>query len=257
MPVEILVASEETKGFFKELPMPKGINGNEVKGLQYFEICTDASKTFDDLATVTETFRRMQDFHDTMNSGRFFLVNAQRNSYPEVYSENPPSWANDWIKSLYLNSAIHSYSAAYDIYLQILWICFELYKQSTKKLPSSISNDNFLKILQGCNINEIKTQSKVLGDQLCDNLNTFVELKNTKDVRNLCKQIKHRQSISYSELSENKHPFMIKSSNYNSLKTLSMYSIDEVIAMLKQFHKDLTDLSDFSIPIVKKHLDSI
>ncbi|MBD5218045.1 MAG: hypothetical protein HDS73_06095 [Bacteroidales bacterium] len=119
MPVETFVALEQTKGFFKELLMPKDINRNEVNGNSFFENFMNSSKGFSDLATLNESCRRMQDFHDTMNSGRFFLANAQRNSYPEVYSGNPPLWANDWIKSLYLNSAIHSYSAAFDIYLQI------------------------------------------------------------------------------------------------------------------------------------------
>ena len=30
-----------------------------------------------------------------------------------------------------------------------------------------------------------------------------------------------------------------------------MYSIDDVISKLKQFHKDLTELSNYTIPIVK------
>lgn len=55
MPVEHLIASDETKDFFKELPMPKGINGNEVNGKLYWEIVTKSSKNFNDLAIATET----------------------------------------------------------------------------------------------------------------------------------------------------------------------------------------------------------
>ena len=58
MPVEHLIASDDTKDFFKELPMPRGINGNEVNGELYWEIFTNTSKNFDDLAIATETFRR-------------------------------------------------------------------------------------------------------------------------------------------------------------------------------------------------------
>ena len=61
MPVETLVASEETKCFFKELPMPKGINGNEANGKLFFENFMNSSKGFSDLATLTESCRRMQD----------------------------------------------------------------------------------------------------------------------------------------------------------------------------------------------------
>lgn len=254
MPVETLVASDETKKFFNELPMPQGVNGNEVNGRHYWEIFTDASKTFDDLATVTETFRRMQDFHDTINSGRFFLANAQREHYPEIYSGEPPSWANDWIKSQYVNSAIHAYSASFDIYLQILWISFKLYLQITKFSSAVLSNANLENILETCNINKVETQTSILGNELCEKIVKFHGSTICKEVRNLCKQIKHRQSISYTELSSDKHPIMIKSDSYNSHNSLSMYSIDDVISKLKQFHKDLTELSNYTIPIVKTQI---
>lgn len=254
MPVETLVASDETKKFFNELPMPQGVNGNEVNGRHYWEIFTDASKTFDDLATVTETFRRMQDFHDTINSGRFFLANAQRENFPEIYSGEAPSWANDWIKSQYVNSAIHAYSASFDIYLQILWISFKLYLQIPKLSSSVLSNDDLENILEACNINKVETQTTILGNELCEKIVMFHNSTICKEVRNLCKQIKHRQSISFAELSKDKHPIMIKSDKYNSLNTLAMYHIDDVIATLKHFHKDLTVLSDYTIPLVKKQI---
>ena len=250
MPKQTLVASEETKRYFSELPLPKDLNGNEVKGGTYWEIFTDVTKTFEDLATVTETYRRMQDLYDTINSGRFFLANAQRKHYPEFYSGEPPTWANDWVTSQFLNSAIHSYSAAFDIYLQILWISFELYKQYPDKAPSELSDANLDDILEVCNVNRIESQQLILGTQLIERIKNFHLSGNTKAVRNLCKQIKHRRSIIYSELSKDKHPIMIKSDSYDSHKTLSIYAIDDIIGKLKQFHKDLTGLSNYTIPIV-------
>lgn len=254
MPVETLVASEETKKYFKDLTLPQGLNGNEVNGKHYWEVFNDASKSFDDLATITETYRRMQDFYDTLNSGRFFLANAQREHYPEIYSGNPPAWANNWVKAQFLNSAIHAYSASFDIYLQILWISYRLYMQIPKCTATSLTNDNIEGILETCNINRVESQSAILGNELCDRIKDFHNSTNCKAVRDLCKQIKHRQTISYTELSKDKHPIIIKSDKYNSLDTLAMYSIDDVISKLKQFHKDLTVLSDYSIPLVKTQI---
>lgn len=254
MPVEHLIASDETKDFFKELPMPKGVNGNEVNGKLYWEIFTKSSKNFNDLAIATETFRRMQDFHDTINSGRFFLAYAQRQQYPEIYSGTPPKWANNWITSQFVNSAIHAYSASFDIYLQIVWISFELFTHFPNNSPSTITETSLDKILEACNINRVESQSQILGVDLCDKIKILHNSNTCKEVRNLCKQIKHRQSISYDELSTDKHPIMIKSDNYNSHNTLSTYSLEDVITKLKQFHKDLTELSNFTIPLVKSKI---
>lgn len=254
MPKEILKSSEETKDFFAELPIPQGLNGNEVNGKQYWNFFWDSSKNFDDLATITETYRRMQDLYETINSGRFFLSNAQRSQFPEIYSEVPPAWANDWVKSQYVNSALHMYSASFDIYLQIIWISFGLYKNYPQKCPSIITDKDLEKILETCNIMLIENQTSILGNDLSKKIKQFHLSDNTKEIRNLCKQIKHRQSISFSELSINKHPFMIKSSSYNSCQTLSEYSINDVITKLKDFHKKLVELSNYTTPIVKNKL---
>lgn len=251
MPIQKLIASDETKEFFSELPMPKGINGNEVNGKLYWKHFIDASIQFDSFAIINETYRRMQDFYDTINSGRFFLAYAQRPRYPEIYSDQPPEWANDWVKSQFVNSAIHAYSASFDIYLQILWISFELYTQIPKFANSILTDSNIKAILEACNINRIEAHSTILGNKLCDKIKHFHNLTHCQEIRNLCKQIKHRQCISYTELSSNKHPIMIKSDSYNSHNTLSMYSIFDVISKLKLFHKDLTELSNYTIPIVK------
>ena len=60
MPKENLVASEETKEFYRELPLPNGFNGNEVNGKVYFEAVLSPPKTFVSLATLTESFRRIK-----------------------------------------------------------------------------------------------------------------------------------------------------------------------------------------------------
>ncbi len=256
MPTEILIASEETKQFFSELSLPKGLNGNEVNGKVYWDQFWNPSKDFDSLANLTETYRRMQDFYDTINSGRFFLCNAQRSAFPEIYSGEPPVWANPWIKSLYLDSSIHAYSAAFDIYLQILWICYELFKHYPKISPSVLTDSDLGSILEACNINRVESQRTILGDQLCDKIKEFHLADNTTKVRNLCKQIKHRQTISYKELSQDKHPIMVKGNTYNSHNTLTEYTLDEVILLLKTFHKDLTALSNYTVPIVNQRLSN-
>ena len=222
---------------------------------QYWEYFWDSSKDFDDLATITETYRRMQDLYETINSGRFFLANAQRQCFPEMYSGKPPTWANDWIKSQYVNSAIHIYSASFDIYLQILWISFGLYK-NISNVPNTITDKNLDKILEACNIKRIETQNSILGEELCLIIKSFYLSDNTKDIRNLCKQIKHRKSISYIELSTNKYPIMIKSNLYNSHQTLSEFSISRVIEKLKEFHNNFVNLINFTIPIVKDKLSN-
>lgn len=255
MPTEKLIASVEIKEFFKELPIPLGLNGNEVNGKKYFEAFLDASKSFDDLAYITETYRRMQDFYDSLNSGRFFLAYAQRKSFPEAHSGTPPEWANDWIKAQFVNSAIHSYSASFDLFLQILWIGFELYKLFPGKCPSQLTEESLNEILEYCNINRVKTQTVILGDLICDKISAFHLSDNSKEVRNICKQIKHRQGISYSELSKDKHPILIMSDSYNSHHTLSTYSISDIIDKLKLFHKGLVELSNFIIPTVKNKLN--
>lgn len=254
MPKEDIVASDETKKFFAELTMPRGLNGNEVNGKVYFEQFLNPNKDFSFLATLTETYRRMQDMYETLNSGRFFLCNSQRNRFPEIYSGKPPAWADLWVRSKYLDSAIHYYSAAFDIYLQIIWISFELYKQYPKYSPSVLSDMDLEPILEACNVNRIETQETIIGKELCDKVKNFHKSENTKKVRNLCKQIKHRQTISYKELSKDKHPIVIKSDIYNSHKTLSEYNLDEVIQLLKTFHKDLCVLTNHTIPIIKLKL---
>lgn len=253
MPKEVLIASEDIKPFFKELSLPGGFNGNEVNGKAYWEHFWNPSLSFDNLATITETYRRMQDFYDTLNSGRFFLCMAQRTNFSEVYSGTPPKWANDWIRSQYLDSAIHSYSASFDLYLQILWISFELFK-ANPKLPPKITEDALDVILSKCNINAIEEHENILGKQLIDALKSVHYSANTRIVRDLCKQVKHRKKISYKELSEDKHPIMVKSECYNSHNTLSVHTLDEVITYLKIFHKALTELAVLTRPIVVSQL---
>ena len=73
MAVEQLKCTPELEPFFQELPMPKGINGGE-------EIISRYGNCFfsSDVNRAMEVLRRMQDFHDAINSGRFFLPVSTR-----------------------------------------------------------------------------------------------------------------------------------------------------------------------------------
>lgn len=137
----------------------------------------------------------------------------------------------------------------------MLWISFELYKQYPKHAPGILSDDNLNGILGACNINRVEKQISILGDQLSDRIEQFHSSVNCKEVRDLCKQIKHRRTIQYVELADYKPCVMIKSDIYNTHNTLPKFHIEDIICKLKQFHKNLTDLSNYTIPIVFKRLN--
>lgn len=218
--------------------------------MDYLGCCLEPSVPIYKKAHLTETYRRMQDFYDTLNSGRFFLCNAQRNNFPDIYSGTPPTWTNHWIKSKFVDSAIHSYNAAFEIFLQIWWFSYELFKQYAG-IPHELTDENLNAILSKCKFKRIEEQRSILGD-IYIKIETFYEAENTAKLRDIWNQIKHRRTISYTELSEGKHPFILYSTIYNSHKTVAEYTLDEVIECLKKYHHDLITLSDETIPILKE-----
>lgn len=244
MPVEVLKCSTEIQPFFNELSMPKGINGNEEF----------ISKYGDDLFSqkihlIKEVLRRMQDLHDTINSGRFFLCAAQRSSFSEYYKEPTPKWANDWVRAQFIVSSIQSYNSAFDLYLQVNWLFFELFK-SVPSIPHEITTKSLKTILKSCSINKITTLSNksIIGDCIYSAIKNFSELPCRKKIHSLCNAIKHRQRIDFKELSAGKHQIYIDFNEYNSHDTLLIESIYNLISILKDYHKAIVELCNISTP---------
>lgn len=251
MPVENLICSPDLKPFFSELPMPTGLNGNEAVGKKYFEAFFSKEKK--SVTLMTEVYRQMQYLHDALNSGRFFVCLAQRNNFPEIYSEPTPEWANNWIKSQFVESSIFAYNAAFDFLLQVIWLSFELYKYSSK-LPQNITNETLDRILAACTYEKIKNNSS-WDAELRRKLISLRELVDVSVIHNLCNEIKHRKKISYTELSEDKHPIMICGDSYNSSKTLAEHSITDIIGNLKKFHNSISAFCGYAIPICKSKIE--
>lgn len=245
MPIEILKSANELQPYIKELPIPKGLNGKEQNFLNFIK--TGPSPK---LKTQMEVYRRMQDLHDAMISGRFFLCISQRSEYPELYKEPTPKWAISWVQSRFIESSIQSYDSAFDLYLQINWFYFELYKHSgNTKVPNELTKDLFSKILFYCNINAVMTESNksVIGKTIYDAINAFRTNKYYIEIHKLCKALKHRQRINFEELSKGKHQLDIIDKDYNSRESLLVRSIPDVISNLKGYHKELSSLCEISL----------
>lgn len=244
MPTEFLRCTTELQPYMNELPMPKGFNGKEENLANFSEIIFSSK-----LETAMEVYRRMQDLHDAMNSGRFFLCLSQRSGYPELYKEPTPKWAVSWVQSRFVESSIQAYNAAFDLYLQINWLYFKLYKYD-KKAPHELSKKTFSLILKACEINKImKVSNKaIIGVSIFEAIKTFRDTKCYKEIHNLCSALKHRQHIDFTELVQGKHQLYINIASYDSQSTLLIRSIPNVIFSLKEFHKELYNLCEQSLP---------
>lgn len=241
MPIEILESANELQPYIKELPIPKGLNGKEQNFLNFIK--TGPSPK---LKTQMEVYRRMQDLHDAMVSGRFFLCISQRSEYPELYKEPPPKWAISWVQSRFIESSIQAYNSAFDLYLQINWLYFELYKDKYE-----FSQETLQKIFTACRIDKIlKEHNKlIIGETIYKGICTFKETNCYKEILFLCSAMKHRQRINFEELSKGKHQLDIIDKDYNSRESLLVRSIPDVISNLKGYHKELSSLCETSLPL--------
>lgn len=241
MPVEILKCADELHQYINELPMPKGLNGKEQNNIIGFIQMKSSSK----LKTAMEVYRRMQDLHDAINSGRLFLCLSQRSEYPELYKEPTPEWAASWVQSRFIESSIQAYNSAFDLYLQINWLYFELYKDKYE-----FSQETLQKIFTACRIDKIlKEHNKlIIGETIYKGICTFKETNCYKEILFLCSAMKHRQRIDFDELSQGKHPLYINIEGYDSQESLLIRSIPNVISSLKEFHKALSNLCEESLP---------
>lgn len=246
MPIESLICSKELQPFFNELPMPKGINGKE-QNLNNFSF----KQSFSEMASTMEVFRRMQYCHDSINEGRFFLCLAQRGNFPEIYRGPISAWGIDWVKSQYVMSSLSSYNASFDLFLQIVWFFYELYK-TNKPFVAEIKNDNIDKILKGCKVEIIKNEANkvAIENVVYNSINDFCNTTCYKEIHNLCNAIKHRQRIEFVELCKGKHDFFIETDKYNFHSTLLKRSLSDVIGTLKDFHKEISKLCEICIPLI-------
>ena len=245
MPKIELKASDELQPFFNELPLPQGLNGREVNICNFNGLILSTK-----LSLVIEIYRRMQDLYDSFNSGRLFLCIAQRNQFPEIYKEPIPSWGINWVKIQFLLSSIHSYNSTFDLYLQVNWLYFELFKYDSTTSQLDFSGNNLERILNACKRRKFSysTIKKHIYSDINNYIFEFESTKSYKEVAELCNTIKHRQGISFTELSRDKHPFYLDFENYNSYKTLFERDISQVIMILKNYHQELKNLCDASIP---------
>lgn len=253
MPVEVLQCTNQLQPFFNELPMPKGLNGKEEVFTNFFEILFTSR-----LNTTMEVYRRMQDLHDTLNTGRFFICIAQLDAYPDFYKEPAPEWGLNWTQSRFVLSALNYYNAAFDFFLQINWLYFELFKTANEilrdnknKCPEKLSSLTLDKILKFCNVNLIlhEKNKPIIGSTIHDAINKFRETKAFREVHTLTNTIKHKKGITFSELSEGKHQFYINCDNYDSHEALLIMTIPDLIATLKQYHKDFSKLCEICTPL--------
>ena len=245
MPKIELKASEELQPFFNELPLPQGLNGREVNICNFNGLILSTK-----LPLVIEIYRRMQDLYDSFNSGRLFLGIAQRNQFPEIYKEPIPSWGINWVKIQFLLSSIYSYNSTFDLYLQVNWLYFELFKYDSTTSQLDFSGNNLERILNACKRRKFNTPS--IKQHISNNVNIcmsrFKSSESYNEIRKLCNMIKHKRRISFKELSEGKHPFYLDFDNYNSHQTLIISDISHIIKCLKNYHHELKKLCDASIP---------
>lgn len=230
--------------FFSELPMPEYLNGQEERALLEYIDCPN-------IELITEVFRRANDLYDAINAGRFLLCEAQRHAFPEVYEEPIPSFANDWVRAQFLTSSVQFYNSAFDLYLQVNWLYYELYKYHTKyKIISSKKLD---KILRECKLELIlNPKIKVLFNPIIhDAICTFTDTACFKEIRNLCNSMKHRKRITFKELMNGKHQIYIDLNNYDSHEALLVRTFSSVIDSLKDYHKGIILLCNSSHPYWK------
>lgn len=252
MPVEILRCTDQLQPFFNELPMPRGLNGREERFENFSEVLFSTR-----LSIAMEVYRRMQDLHDTLNRGRFFLCISQLDSYTDFYKVPSPSWALNWTKSQFLLSSLNHYNAAFDFFLQVNWLCFELFKtanailQDNKKCPETFNTRTLRNILKFCNVNLVlhEINKPIIGTAIHDAIDKFRKSTEFKEVHTLTNTIKHKQSITFPELSEGKHQFYINYDRYNSQDALVKRTIPELTTTLKEYHKEFSKLCDICVPL--------
>ena len=220
-----------------ELRLPEFLNGAEERGLHLRSGYIDSA---------TETVRRMQDLYQCISAGKYNLLCASHRSYSNLARQT--RFGNNYIRSIYLNNALHWYNSAFDLLLQVVWFHYRLYDEASKGLALSV---NFEKALKQCSADKIKEQIEIVPTEIID---AITDLKNRyTECREWTNNLKHRRFIRYSELASKGKPAVITAIPvegeslwdafrqgriaYNSMETELMLSMKKVKSTLVYCHK--------------------
>lgn len=219
------------------LRLPEFLNGGEERYLHLYSDHTDSA---------TETVRRMQDFYQCVSAGKYNLTRAQLRSYPHIV--NPSRNSNNYVRSIYLNGAIHWYNSAFDLLLQIVWFHYRLYEKSSKKLNLS---EGFENVLKQCSVDRIKEQKGIVPVEIIEAIDDLK--KRYADCREWTNNLKHRRFIRYRELEAKGKPAVITTAPlagesvweafrngrvvYNSMETELILPMKQVKDTLVSCHK--------------------
>lgn len=225
------------------LRLPEFLNGGEERYLHLRSEHADSA---------TETVRRMQDCYQCISAGKYNLIRAQLRSYPNIV--NPTKKSNNYIRSIYLNNALHWYNSAFDLLLQVVWFHYRLYEKSSKKL--SLTED-FDKVLSQCKVDKIKAYNEIVPASIIDAIEVLQ--RRYAECREWTNNLKHRRFIRYRELEGKGRPAVITTIPlegesvwaafkngrvaYNSMETELSLSMCQVKKTLAFCHKAIYNAS--------------
>ena len=220
-----------------ELRLPEFLNGGEERYLHLYSEHADSA---------TETVRRMQDCYQCISAGKYNLTQANSRSYPNII--NPTRKSTNYVRSIYLNNALHWYNSAFDLLLQVIWFHYRLYEGTPKKL--SISED-FDKVLKQCSVDKIKERKDIVPAVIIDAIDVLQQ--RYSECREWTNNLKHRRFIRYRELESKGKPAVITATPlegeslwdafrngrvaYNSMETELSLSMSQVKKALMLCHK--------------------
>lgn len=222
-----------------DIKLPEFLNGAEERYLHLHS---------EHLDSATETVRRMQDLYQCISAGRYNLLRSKLRSYPNLLEHT--KYGNNYIRSIYLNNAIHWYNAAFDLLLQVVWFNYRLYEKYSLSLNNA---GDFDAILDKCRIKTILKEISIVPSAI-------IEVINELDIRySVCREwtntLKHRRFIRYHELEPKRKAAYITLNQrdgeslidalqrgdiaYNSMETELSLSMSQVKNTLVLCHKAL------------------
>ena len=226
-----------------ELRLPEFLNGGEERYLHLRSEHADSA---------TETVRRMQDFYQCLSAGKYNLLRAQLQSYPNIV--NPTREKNNEIRSIYLNNALHWYNSAFDLLLQVVWFHYRLYEEVSKQV--SLSQDYEI-VLKQCSVDRIKKHKGTVPTAIIDAIDVLQQ--RYAECREWTNNLKHRRFIRYRELEGKGKPAVITTIPlegesvweafrngriaYNSMETVLSLSMSQVKKTLTLCHKAIYNAS--------------
>ena len=221
----------------QEIRLPEFLNGAEERGLHLRS---------EPLDSATETVRRMQDLYQCISAGKYNLLRAKLRSYPNLLKRT--KYGNNYIRSIYLNNALHWYNSAFDLLLQVVWFYYRLYEKTSNKLSLS---DDFDKVLKQCSVDRIKEHKGTVPAAIIDAIDVLQ--KRYAECREWTNNLKHRRFIRYCELRGKGKPAVITTIPlegesvwdafqngrvaYNSMETELSLSMSQVKKTLDLCHK--------------------